>query len=106
MEISQEQTKQKKPRNVGRKELNLKYKKHYTRYLMKIKKDNDEIEELKFSSFEEIAKYMNVSHDTPWRIYHNYYEKMNSNKYKNIRIIKINQNQQQTVDLFQLRTSI
>jgi len=97
MEISQEETKQQKtktPRNVNRKQLNLKYEKHYLRYSLKIKQDDDTFEELQFSSLEDIGKHMNVSHDTPWRILHNYYEKMNSNKYRNIKIDKINQNQQ------------
>lgn len=101
MENTQEETKQQKtktPRNVNRKQLQLKYEKHYLRYSLKIKQDDNTFEELKFSSLEEIAKHINASYDTSWRIYKNYYEKMNSNKYRNIKIDKINQNQQQTVD--------
>ena len=103
MENTQEETKQKikKPRNVNRKQLQLKYEKHYMRYLLITTKDDNTIEEIKFSSLEDIARHLRVAHDTTWRILHNYYEKMNSTKYRNVKIIKLNQIEQQTDESFQ-----
>lgn len=91
-------------RNKNRKSLNLKYNKHYLRYKLNIFDSHERkelIESKEFPSLNDIARYLNISHDSSKRIHDCYY--MRPIKIKNkkhtdlqkfsIEKIKINENE-------------